>query len=107
MKNLSIPVNFCNFSLIYPRRNISATTKILSSLGLTTSFFNSSIRKLSIAGCSKLYRPISKERIPFKKADSKFSPIAIISPVAIILVPNLLSAFLNLSKGHFGILTTI
>ena len=57
-------------------------------------------------GWSKEYFPISKLLIPFNNADSKLAPIAITSPVAIIFVPNSLSAVKNLSNGHFGILTT-
>ena len=50
--------------------------------------------------------PYSKLDHAFRKASSKRLPIAITSPVDFIEVPMVLSAVLNLSKGHLGILTT-
>ena len=48
----------------------------------------------------------SKLAHALRHASSKERPMAITSPVDFIEVPRLLSAVLNLSKGHLGILTT-
>ena len=46
------------------------------------------------------------EKIGILNEETNVLPIAIISPVAFIFVPSILSPVENLSKGHFGILTT-
>ena len=50
--------------------------------------------------------PSSSERTDLRKADSKFEPIDITSPVAFILVLRVFSALVNLSKGQRGNLHT-
>ena len=50
--------------------------------------------------------PYSRLAHALRKASSKPLPIAITSPVDFMEVPIVLSAVLNLSNGHLGILTT-
>ena len=50
--------------------------------------------------------PISAPRTAFINAISKLGAMAMTSPVAFIWVPREREASANLSKGHFGILTT-
>ena len=106
MKNVSIPVILAILSILYSLLSISAKAKILSSSGQTTLSFNSAMLNSLNFLCSNEYFPISRLLIPFNNACSRFAPIAITSPVAIIFVPSSLSAPKNLSNGHFGILHT-
>ncbi len=55
----------------------------------------------------RVFMWISAPRTAFSTAISKLVPMDMTSPVAFIWVPSLRSAFGNLSKGHFGNLTTM
>ena len=66
----------------------------------------SSVVRFSSSGRVMVSRPSSVEETAFIRACSKLPAMAITSPVAIIWVPRLLSAYTNLSKGHLGYLTT-
>ena len=55
----------------------------------------------------RLSSPTSAPRTAFISAISKLGAMAMTSPVAFICVPSVRLASANLSKGHFGILTTI
>ncbi len=61
----------------------------------------------SIALRFRVFMWISAPRTAFSTAISKLVPMDMTSPVAFIWVPSLRSAFGNLSKGHFGNLTTM
>ena len=55
----------------------------------------------------RLSWPISAPRTAFIRAISKLGAMDMTSPVAFILVPRVRLASANLSKGHWGIFTTM
>ena len=107
-------------SMLHPLLNASITAPIL----LSVAILNQSISTLS-GSCSNARSaipspsdssalvsglgcgaPCSSDAHALRNASSKHRPIAITSPVDFMEVPSVLSAVLNLSKGHLGILTT-
>ncbi len=105
-KYLSMRVISHISSIEKPRVKASATIKMRSSsASLRRSRKDWSLQPRS-SGRRSPNRPISRERIDFKKAASKLRSIAITSPVAFIWVPKRRSPKINLSKGQRGTFST-
>jgi len=80
--------------------------KASKSVGNRSSVGRERIIRISFAFVC-LYTSVSRDRSAFLKASSTHLPIAITSPVLFIAVVRVRSAFLNLSNGQRGTLTTI
>ena len=106
MNHLSILVILYISSYEMPLLMASAITYIL----LSSTLWRSSITSSSVISLylldQRLSTCCSSERRAFIRAPSKFVQILITSPVAFICVVRSWSAFMNLSNGSLGILTT-